>query len=217
MLNVNVQTTALIVIDLQVGILYPDPIPFGRDQIVDRAARLGRAFAATGCLVVLTATDFATGYADAPHGKADEPWALPDQGLPPGFATLVPEIDALPAAVRITKRQMSAFFGTELDLQLRRRGCDTVVICGVATNLGVEATARGAFDLNYHVVIAADACGSVAPGLHDFAVQNILPRVARVRQTSDILQAIRIPFPLGHPATTGATAETKRTSSKDTS
>ena len=125
------------------------------------------------------------GYADAPRGKADAPWALPGDGLPSGFATLVPEIDSLPAAVRVTKRQMSAFFGTELDLQLRRRGCRAVVICGVATNMGVEATARAAFDLDYDVVIAADACGSVAPGLHAFAVENILPRIARVRGHSD--------------------------------
>lgn len=85
---------------------------------------------------------------------------------------------------------MSAFFGTELDLQLRRRGCDTVVICGVATNLGVEATARTAFDLNYNVVLAADVCGSVAPGLHEFAVEKILPFIARVRATSEIINAL---------------------------
>ncbi|TPG25572.1 isochorismatase family protein [Mycolicibacterium hodleri] len=204
MLSVNAETTALIVIDRQDGILSPEPVPFGRKQVVDRAAQLGRAFADAGCLTVLTATDFADGYADAPRGEADEPWALPEKGLPPGFATLVPEIDSLPAAVRITKRQMSAFFGTEL---LRRRRCDTVVICGVATNLGVEATARGAFDLDYHVVIAADACASVAPGLHDFAVRNILPRIARVRETTDILEAIGTPFPVKQPQAAPARSE----------
>ena len=86
---------------------------------------------------------------------------------------------------------MSAFFGAELDLQLRRRGCRTVVIHGVATNLGVEATARAAFDLNYDVVVAADACASVAPGLHEFAVEHILPRIARVRRTAEVIKAIR--------------------------
>ena len=110
--------------------------------------------------------------------------------MPAGFADLAPAIDALPAAARIIKRQMSAFFGAELDLQLRRRGYGAVVICGVATNLGVEATARAAFDLNYDVVIAADACGSVAPGLHEFAVENILPRIARVRQTAEIVAGL---------------------------
>ena len=190
MLDLDTATTALVIIDLQEGILSPEPVPYGRDAIVGRAAELGRAFAAAGRPIVLTITDFAAGYADAPTGRVDAPWGLPEEGLPPGFATLAPEIDALPAAVRITKRQMSAFFGSELDLQLRRRGCDTLVICGVATNRGVEATARAAFDLNYHVVVAADACGSVAPGLHEFAVENILPRIARVRRTAEIIRAL---------------------------
>ena len=190
-LDLDPKTTALVIIDLQQGILSPEPIPHGRDEIVARAAELGRAVTETGGTLVLTTTDFAPGYVDAPRGKADAPWALPSGGPPPGFATLVPEIDALPSAVRITKRQMSAFFGAELDLQLRRRGCATVVICGVATNMGVEATARAAFDLNYDVVIAADACGSVAPGLHAFAMDNILPRIARVRRTAEVMAALR--------------------------
>ena len=191
MLELDPTTTALIVIDLQQGILSPEPVPHGRDQIIANSAELGRMFAAAGAPIVLTITDFAPGYADAPKGLADTPWALPEGGLSPDFATLVPEIEALPAAVLITKRQMSAFFGTEVDLQLRRRGCRTVVICGVATNLGVEATARAAFDLGYHVIVAADACGSVAPGWHEFAIENILPRIARVRLTADIAAALR--------------------------
>lgn len=190
MLELN-KSTALIVIDLQNGVLDPEPVPFGKEQVVARSVSLANAFATAGMPIVLTTTDFAPGYADAPKGAADAPWALPKDGLPAGFATLVPEVDVLSAAVRIVKRQMSAFFGTELDLQLHRRGCDTVVICGVATNMGVEATARAAFDLNYNVVIAADACGSVAPGLHEFAVEKILPRIARVRQADEIVEAIR--------------------------
>ena len=95
------KTTALIVIDLQQGILSSEPIPFGRDEIVARSAALGRAAAEAGGVIMLTTTDFAPGYADAPAGKADAPWALPTEGLPDSFATLVPEIEALPAAVRI--------------------------------------------------------------------------------------------------------------------
>ena len=190
MLNLS-KRSALVVIDLQEGILYPEPVPYGKVQVVERSVALARAFAAAGMPIVLTATDFAPGYADAPKGQADAPWTLPAEGLPAGFARLVPEVDALPAAVRIVKRQMSAFFGAELDLQLRRRGCDTLVICGVATNMGVEGTARAAFDLNYHVVIAEDACGSVAPSLHEFAVERILPRISRVCLTDEIVRAVQ--------------------------
>ncbi|HVI20191.1 MAG TPA: isochorismatase family protein, partial [Gaiellales bacterium] len=60
--------------------------------------------------------------------------SLPAGGLSGDWATLVPEVSALPARVRITKRQQSAFYGTELDLQLRRRGISTVLLCGIATN-----------------------------------------------------------------------------------
>ena len=190
MLNLS-KRSALIVIDLQEGILNPEPAPYGKAQVIERSVALARAFAEAEMPIVLTATDFAPGYADAPKGAADEPWTLPPEGLPAGFAKLVPEVDALPAAVRIVKRQMSAFFGAELDLQLRRRGCDTIVICGVATNMGVEGTARAAFDLNYNVLIAEDACSSVAPGLHEFAVAHILPRIGRVRLTAEIAQAVQ--------------------------
>lgn len=184
--------TALIIIDLQHGVLDPEPAPFGKAQVVERSVALGEAFASAGMPIVLTATDFAPGYVDAPKGITDTPWRLPADGLPADFARLVPEVDALPAVTRIVKRQMSAFFGAELDLQLRRRRRDTVVICGVATNMGVEATARAAFDLNYNVVIAEDACGSVAPGLHEFAVERILPRISRVRRAAEIIRAVQV-------------------------
>ncbi len=89
MLELDPTTTALIIVDLQQGILSPEPVPHGRDQIVASAAALGRAFAAAGAPIVLTSTDFAPGYADAPRGSADTPWVLPEEGLPPDFATLV--------------------------------------------------------------------------------------------------------------------------------
>ena len=59
-----------------------------------------------------------------------------------------------------------------------------------ATNMGVEATARTAFDLGYDVVIAADACGSVSAEFHAFTVNKLPPRIARVRDTAVILQAL---------------------------
>jgi nicotinamidase-related amidase len=45
----------------------------------------------------------------------------------------------------VTKHQWGAFYGTDLDVQLRRRGIQTIVLGGVATNIGVESTARQAW------------------------------------------------------------------------
>ena len=86
---------------------------------------------------------------------------------------------------------MGRLFGTELDLQLRRRGFDTIVLTGVATNFGVEQTAREAWQLGYSVVVAEDATSSISEAAHRFAVETILPRVSRVRSTETILAALR--------------------------
>ena len=184
------KTTALVIVDLQFGILATPLSPYDSDLVVERCGRLGRAAAAAGATIALINVSYSEDYADRPNQPADAPMSLPAGGLPENWATLVPAISSLPARVRVTKRQQSAFFGTELDLQFRRRGIATVVICGVATNFGVEATARDAHNLNYAVVIASDACSSVMPGLHDFAMSRILPRIGRVRDSSQIISAL---------------------------
>ena len=110
---------------------------------------------------------------------------------------------------------MSAFYGTELDLQLRRRGCDTVVICGVATNLGVEATATRPLRPE---LPRRDRRGRLRQRRARSARlrgADILPRIARVRQTTDILAAIRTPFPADSALPKG-TAEAERTSTTET-
>ena len=186
----NPAQTALVVVDLQHGILALPLMPHEGVHVVARSAELGRSVARAGGLVVLVNVDYSAGYADRPNQPADAPLALPAEGLPADWSRLVPEIAALPAAVHITKRQHSAFFGTELDLQLRRRGIGTVVVCGLATNFGVEGTARDAYNLNYAVVIAADACSGTAPTMHEFAIEKILPRISRVRASAEIVAAL---------------------------
>src|SRR3546814_10758135 len=73
----------------------------------------------------------------AAKGPLMENWFELDEGL------------ARPTDLRITKHQWGAFYGTDLDLQLRRRRIETVVIGGIATNFGVESTARAAHEHGY--------------------------------------------------------------------
>jgi nicotinamidase-related amidase len=120
----------------------------------------------------------------------DASMPLPPGGFPAEFSEWAPEIAALNADVIITKRQWGAFHGTELDLQLRRRGINTIVLGGIATNFGVESTAREAWQHNYAVIIAEDACTSMSAEMHQFSIENILPRLARVRSTNEILEAL---------------------------
>ena len=86
----------------------------------------------------------------------------------------------------ITKRQWGAFYGTELDLQLRRRGVRTIVLGGIATNIGVESTARDAWERGYAIILAEDATSGQSAELHKFAIENIFPRISRVTKSTEI-------------------------------
>ena len=109
----------------------------------------------------------------------------------PGWDELAPELGADPGDILVTKHQWGAFYGTELDLQLRRRGVRTIVIGGISTNFGVESTARDAFERGYSLVFVEDAMAGVSPEAHAFACQTIFPRLGRVRDTQAVLSALR--------------------------
>ncbi len=189
-LNLDPGTTALVLIDLQKGILGRSMAPHGADAIVEKAATLGRRLVEAGGIVVLVKVAFATVLADRPQQSVDEPMQLPQNGLPPEWSELAVPIAALPAAVVITKRQWGAFFGTELDVQLRRRGISTLVLGGIATNFGVEQTAREAWQHHYAVLVAEDITASVSEEMHRFSIEKIMPRIARVVKSADVLAAL---------------------------
>ena len=77
----------------------------------------------------------------------------------PGFE-LVPELAPRPGELVLDKTTMSAFVGTPLDVVLRDCGIDSYVICGVATEIGIEPTVRHSLDLGYFPVLVTDACGA---------------------------------------------------------
>jgi nicotinamidase-related amidase len=111
--------------------------------------------------------------------------------MPPDWSDLIPELDRQPSDIVILKRQWGAFYGTDLDLQLRRRGLETVILCGIATEFGVESTARDAYERGYHLVFAADAMTGTSAESHTNSVERIFPRMGRVRTTEEILAALQ--------------------------
>ncbi|WP_174292799.1 hydrolase [Sphingomonas bacterium] len=169
------RTTALILIDLQQGIVPMAKGPRSGEEVVAGARNLAARFREAEAPVVLVHVGF--GPSEAPSQKVDEP-SLPDS-TPPGFSEFVSGLRE-PDDIVVLKHHWGAFIGTDLDLQLRRRGVKTVVIGGIATNMGVESTARSAWELSYDVVIAADVTASRSTELHDFAMTNILPKIARI-------------------------------------
>jgi nicotinamidase-related amidase len=187
----DARTTAVVLIDVQSGTLAMPLAPYDGAVIVANAARLATRAQAAGSLLVLVRVAFSAGYADRLQQPVDVPLAVPPGGLPAGWSELAPPLAALTPDVAIVKRQWSAFHGTELDLQLRRRGIARVVLGGLMTNFGVESTARDAYQHNYAVIVAEDACASFAADLHRFAIAHTLPRISQVRSTDTILAALQ--------------------------
>jgi nicotinamidase-related amidase len=186
------RNTALVLIDLQKGILSQALAPHDSATVTKNAIALARRFLEKSAPVVAVNVTFSADYGETPPKQVDSPMQLPPGGLPSGWSDLVPGIGDLSGILRITKRQWGAFFGTELDIQLRRRGITTLVLGGVSTPIGVEQTAREAWQHNYNVVIAEDACsaGGGDANIHDHSIKKIMPRIARIRSTGEVLAAL---------------------------
>ena len=181
MIALDPKSTALVLIDLQNGILGRQLAP----RLSRRPARARQGAGATiprgGAPVVLVNVKPPL---DGPERQVDEPSALP-KVLPAGFADLAPGL-AEPGDILITKSTWGAFFRTDLDSELKRRGVGAIVLGGVATHIGVEATARQAWELGYELVIARDVTTSIAVEPHEGTMRHIFPRIARVTD-SDVL------------------------------
>ena len=88
----------------------------------------------------------------------------------------------------IVKYRWSAFFQTYLDLALRARGIDTLIVSGGSTDVGVASTLYSGRDLDYNMIVVSDACGtSHDQRAHDTLVELIFPRMARVRTTDEVI------------------------------
>lgn len=185
MVQLDARTTALVLIDLQKGILGASLAPRSGAEVLETSLSLAQTFRAAGSPVVLVNVAFARDLGDAVRLPADRPSPIPPGGFPEGFGDLVDGL-AEPTDVRVTKHQWGAFYGTDLDVQLRRRGVQTIVLGGVATNIGVESTARQAWERNYALVIAEDTTSSRSSEMHAFSVTTILPMISRVVKASDI-------------------------------
>ena len=189
-LELRPSETALVVIDLQDGIVAMDTAPRGARDVIANAARLAEAMRKGGGFVVLVRV------APSADGK-DMVHPLLDPGAPsfsgaraPGWSDIVPELAGHPADHLITKKQWGAFYGTDLDLQLRRRRIANIVLCGIATCAGVESTARDAYERGYEQVFVEDAMSARSAAEHEHTVSRIFPRMGRVRSTAEVLAAL---------------------------
>lgn len=187
-LKIEKLKTALVVIDLQKGISQMPGKPYSAQDVIANAAKLVQIFRKNNMPVFLVHV------LGSPETMlkviTDETWSRP-AGMPADWADFVDEIKPTPSDVVITKKQWGAFYGTDLELQLRRRGIDTIVLCGMATDYGVESTARFAYEYGFHQIFPEDAMTSRSDEQHNAAVNFVLKRMGRVRKTEEILKALQ--------------------------
>jgi nicotinamidase-related amidase len=189
-LTLDARRTAIVVIDLQKGIVRMPGAPYPRPAVVANCARLLAAARQAGAQPVLVHVGGSPDLADRLRPTVDQPMRA-TAPPPPDWSELIPELDRQPGDVVILKRQWGAFYGTDLDLQLRRRGLGTIVLCGIATEFGVESTARDAFERGYELVFAEDAMTGSSAESHLNSVERIFPRMGRVRTTEEIVAAFK--------------------------
>jgi nicotinamidase-related amidase len=182
--------TALILIDLQQGVVGRTCAPHSAQTVVQNGARLANRFRELRAFVVLVNVAFHSDFRDFLDVPVDAPQQFNPASLPPNWTQIVPEIGPQPGDLLVTKHQWGAFYGTELDLQLRRRAIQTIVLGGIATHIGVESTARDAYERGYHQILVEDAMSSMSAETHEFPVKNIFPRLGKIRSTNEVLSAL---------------------------
>lgn len=170
------EAAALVLIDLQKGLLaVPTVQPVS--SIAERCAGLAREFRARHLPVVLV------NVAGRAPGRTDA--AAPSAAPADGWAELVPGLQQ-PGDLLVTKQRHGAFIGTALDALLRERGVTQLFLAGVATSIGVEATARSAYDHGYHVVLIVDAMTDRDAEAHRHSVEKIFPRLGETATAAEV-------------------------------
>jgi len=171
-------TSALIVIDLQKGIAAMNTA-HPMSEVIARTRELARAFRSRGLPVVLV------NVAGRSPGRTDV--GAPAFTFSADWTELVPELDPQPTDILVTKHRVGAFIGTSLDELLRERSVTQILLAGVSTSMGVESTARSAYDHGYNVVLVVDAMTDRDAGSHRYSVEKIFPRIGETATTAEVI------------------------------
>lgn len=180
--------TALVIVDMQKGIVGLPTSPYAGEEVLRNCVQLRAMARQVGILTVLVHVGGAADGADRLQQPADQPTQARD--LPADWSEFVAELAPQSGDVSILKHQWGAFYGTDLDLQLRRRGIDTLIMTGIATEFGVESTARDAYERNYRQLFVTNAMTGLTRESHENALGRIFPRMGHVRDTAWTLEAL---------------------------
>ncbi|UZE49775.1 cysteine hydrolase family protein [Rhodopseudomonas sp. P2A-2r] len=221
-IDVNWGATALLIIDMQRDFMEPGGFgeTLGNDvallaRAVSPIAAVLKAARETGMMVVHTREGHLPDLSDAPPAKIQRgapSLRIGDPGpmgriLIRGEAghDIIPELYPVEGEIVIDKPGKGAFYATTLGADLKARDIDTLLVCGVTTEVCVNTTVREANDRGYRCIVLADGCASYFPEFHEMGLQMIKAQGGIFGWVSDsarVLQAMTtMPEPSGNAAT----------------
>jgi nicotinamidase-related amidase len=174
--------TALIVIDLQKGIVAFDTVP-PSSEVVARAGTMLDAFRRLNLPVVLV------NVAGGASGRTEQKFQL--DNLPDDWFELVPDLNAQPSDHRVTKKTWGAFTHTNLETYLNDLNVTQVVLVGISTSIGIESTARYAYEMGFNVSFVIDAMGDSDAAAHHSSITRIFPRLGETGTTDEMLELLQ--------------------------
>jgi nicotinamidase-related amidase len=167
MKTLDARKTALLLIDLMERIVDQPLMPRSGKAVVQTAKRLATGFRQADAAVVVVRAE-----------RPNVAWQPPGSELVAGIAEI--------SDILIVKHSISAFHETDLHRQLQVRSINTLVFAGIATNLGVESTARAAADHDYNIVFVEDAMAALTHDEHRAALAHDFPRFGEVLIATEI-------------------------------
>jgi nicotinamidase-related amidase len=199
MIAVDNSRTAMLVCHLQTDIIQ-NPQALGqmfgpevaRREVVGHAGRLLDAARSADVTRILIRIAWREGganlLANMPLLRAAKDMGVLIDGTP--GADFVPELKTGHDDLVVTHHRPNPFTGTDLHTILQVRGVDTVIVCGVATNMIVQITTFGAADLGYRVVVAEDGCSAATPEAHEASIES-LGLAAEITTVDEVAEALR--------------------------
>jgi nicotinamidase-related amidase len=195
----NVSKTALFVMDFQNEIVDPKGAIGSHglaEQVIQMnaiptTAKVLAAARKAGMLVVHVTVAFRPGHPEIAEGSALFQGIKDAGALVEGSwgAEIHPDLTPVDGEVVVTKRGVSAFAGTDLELVLRNRGIDNVVLTGIATTFVIEGTARHAVDLGIPVIVLDDCCASMTGDMH-MASLVVLGHLATLSNSGEFIAGL---------------------------
>ena len=205
--TIEPQKTGVMFFDmLKAGFKKADPSYEAKASIVENCVRVRKAANAHGIPVFFARADHRPDGKDwvmmyFDHNRQHKPWDDPENGRLIAYrenlagtegSEVIDDLDMTDEDYMIPKHRKSAFFQTKLELSLRARGIDTLVLCGSAVPSGIAATVYAAQDHDVNVIVVRDACNPKEGEVHDVFMNSVFPRIGRVRTTDEVLEMMTL-------------------------